>query len=260
MEGPDEGRRLEEKTSPLNLRSQVEAAGPTPGMRVLDAGGGTGAVARVFSSRVGPMGEVVVMDRSAERLVEGERIALREGLANVRFVLRDLRDPPIEEEDFDYVWCRFVLEYLPEPLSVLKNLSTYARIGGKVVVGDLDGNGVTHYPPHPIVDAGIALMLRCLAGSFDPYVGRKLVHLYHLAGLRLDAVHVFPYHVYSGVMGEADQRNWRQKFSALRHRCVEAFGGDTQYDQFVEAFFEHVGSPGTFMYSSLVLTEGTRLA
>ncbi len=206
------------------------------------------------------MGEVVVMDRSAERLAEGERIARRDGLTNMRFLQRDLEAPPLDGTTFDYVWCRFLLEYLPDPSRVVRNLLGYARVGGKLVVGDLDGNGVIQYPPNPVVDAGIDLMLRRLAGRFDPFVGRKLVHLYHLAEIRLDAVHLFPYHVYAGAMCEADQRNWREKFAVLRSICVESFGGAAQYDRFVECFFQHVCSPGTFMYSTLVLAEGTRTA
>lgn len=260
MEGPGEGRRLEEKTSLKALREQLDVVGPSPGMRVLDAGGGTGAVARVLAERVGPTGEVVVIDRSAERLAEGERLAMEAKIPNMRFLQRDLEQPPLNGHDFDYVWCRFLFEYLPDPLRVLRNLCAFARVDGKVVVGDLDGNGVNQYPPHPVVDAGIETILRCLAGRFDPFVGRKLVHLYYLAGIRLDAVHLFPYHVYSGAMGAADLRNWREKFAVLRRLCMESFGGAPQYDHFVESFFRHACSPGTFMYSTLVLTEGTRAA
>jgi len=260
MEHPDEALRLEAKTDPGRDRQQLELVGVKPGMRVLDAAGGTGAVARTIAKLVGPQGRVTVMDRSEPRLRFGESMAAQTSLTNISFVCHDLMTPPFLENHYDLVWCRFAFEYLSDPVAALRNLSRYARVGGKIVVGDLDGNGVTQYPTNPTVQRGIESLLRSMDGLFDPFVGRKLVSYFHAAGVRVDTVHVHPYHVYAGQVGEADLDNWRRKLDQLRQRCAPSFESEQDYDHFASEFLNHLAAPGVFTYSTLILVEGTRVA
>ena len=52
MESAFEPERLEKKTDPAETRRQLLLVGVEPGQRVLDAGGGTGAVSRVIPARI----------------------------------------------------------------------------------------------------------------------------------------------------------------------------------------------------------------
>jgi ubiquinone/menaquinone biosynthesis C-methylase UbiE len=260
MEHPQEALRLEGKTDPTRDRAQLELVGIKPGMAVLDAAGGTGAVARTIAKLVGPNGRVTVMDRSEQRIEFGAAMAQQSALTNISFVCHDLMREPLAKESFDLVWCRFAFEYLSDPVAALRNLVQYVRVGGKVVVADLDGNGVTQYPANPVVQRGIELVLRCVQGLFDPFVGRKLVNYFHSAQVQVDSVHVQPYHVYAGHVGDADLENWRSKLQQLRHRCASAFADEDDYDRFASEFLRHLASPGVFTYSTLILVEGTRVA
>jgi SAM-dependent methyltransferase len=261
MESETEWLRLEQKTDPLESSRELQLTGLRPGMRALDAGGGTGAVGRVMARLVGAAGRVVVLDRSAARLRAGARLAAAEGQANanIDFVQGDLEQPPDREGAFDYVWCRFVFEYLPRPDRVFENLVRAARLGGRVVVGDLDGNGVQHHPLSPALASGLQRLTEALGDRFDPFAGRKLFSRARAAGLGDIAVHIQPYHVYAGSIPAAELPNWQEKLRIIEPAALRAFGSAGAYREFVELFLTHLQDPDSFMYSTLILVSGNRL-
>jgi ubiquinone/menaquinone biosynthesis C-methylase UbiE len=259
MESPNEAARLEAKTSWEDTRRQLELVGLQRGMRVLDAGCGSGVAARAMSEIVGPSGGVTAADFSVRRLDFARRAAQRAGCANVEFVQADLASGPVEEAAFDMVWCRFVFEYLGRPEVVLGHLVRSARIGGKVVAGDLDGNAQFHYPISERLESGMARMLEVLRGRFDPFVGRKLFHLFQSFGLGNVRAHTIPYHVYAGAAPARDMANWEAKFATLQVVGIEAFGDEQSYRSWVDEFLRHLADPNVFTYSTLIIVEGVRL-
>lgn len=258
MEDPREAERLEDKTDPDETRRHLNLVGVCQGQRVLDAGGGTGAVSRVISEAVGPAGSVVCFDRSGDRLAAGVAIAARSTHhANLEFVEGDLFHPPFGEE-FDLVWSRFVLEYLPEPVRAVRSLASTLKPGGRIVVGDCDGHALFLHPMSASLDAGLQALFRGLGSSFDPYAGRKLFGYLREAGFADVGVQIVPYHVYAGAAPEAAMSNWRQKFEVVRDSVLPEFPSELVYDRFVAEFLAHLSAPDTFMYSSLIYAMGTR--
>ncbi|MEO1339478.1 MAG: class I SAM-dependent methyltransferase, partial [Myxococcota bacterium] len=173
MESPTEGNRLERKTRKEDSVKQLEMVGLARGMRILDCGCGTGAVSRVMAEFVGPKGHVLGIDRSEDRLAQAKRLAEGAG-RHLEFKQRSLDLPPddSEKESFDVVWSRFVFEYLPSPEKTMANLLSYLKPGGTLVIGDLDCNGVIHYPASPALEEGLGHLVSSLEGLYDPYTGR----------------------------------------------------------------------------------------
>lgn len=258
MESEREAQRLEAKTDRRQSIEQLKLVGLRPGMTVLDAGAGTGAVARVMAELVGAEGQVTALDLSEERLARGQQLAAEQGLTNLRFQRGDLYCPGLPADSFDLVWCRFVFEFLAEPDRALASLVRLARPGGLVVVGDLDGNGLFHDPLPDRLKADIDRLLSIVSPSFDPHAGRRLFHRFVRAGLKNIRVHCLPYHVYAGAIPEGEVGNWQTKFAAARPRVAEAFGGEEKYDEFARAFLDFLRDPETFTYSILLLVQGTR--
>jgi len=256
MESDDEAARLELKTNAEESRAQLLMVGLEPGMRVLDAGAGTGAVARVMASLVGPDGAVTALDQSEDRLTLGRKQA--EGIRNLRFVAGDIYDPPLSDDCFDLVFSRFVFEYLREPERALERLLRLVKPGGKLVVSDLDGQGLRHFPIDPEFQAKLLLVRDALTPHLDPYVGRKLFHLFRSAGVTSTRVHVLPYAVFAGAAPKTALENWRQKFSTTRAVLEPVLGGPTEYDTFASEFLAMLRSPDTFSYSTLICVEGVR--
>jgi len=227
-------------------------------MRALDAGAGTGAVARVMAQLVGPEGHVTALDISEPRLSFGRGLAEAQGITNLEFCQDDLYAPTARAGSFDFVWCRFVFEYLDDPDRALASLIRLARPGGVVVVGDIDGNGLFGDPLPESLRAGIDRLRSILEPRFDFFAGRKLFGRFARAGLRQIQVHFLPFELYAGAMPERELPNWRDKLGTIRQLVLQPFGGAEAYDRFAEEYLAFLRDPQTLSYSVLFLVQGTR--
>src|SRR5215470_9446979 len=94
-------------------------AGIGPGYRVLDLGSGVGDVALVLARLVGPTGEVIGVERDERSISRARKRVAEAGLGNVIFTRCDASQVP-HEKAFDAAVGRFVLLFLPDPVSVLR--------------------------------------------------------------------------------------------------------------------------------------------
>ena len=256
MESAGEASRLEAKTDARLTRRFLRLTRLRRGQLALDAGAGTGAVARVMANVVGDEGLVVALDGSVPRLAAGRTIAFGSP-GHLSFLSGDLRRTPLREASFDYVWCRFVFEYLEDPAAVFDELLRLVKPGGKIVIGDLDGNGLFHHPFPDDLQSTLTKLEGGLRGRFDPTAGRKLYRLFWERGLSDIRTHLFPYNVYAGRAPDAALRNWQQKFATLRP-IGERLIGAQAYANFAGRFLDFLSQEGTLSYSVLFLVEGIR--
>src|SRR5215472_2938408 len=87
----EEQRRLDHQAAAIErpTRLLLQAAGISPGMRVLDLGTGLGHVARLVGELVGPSGRVTGVDRSAEALTVARERSAAAGATHITFVEGD---------------------------------------------------------------------------------------------------------------------------------------------------------------------------
>jgi ubiquinone/menaquinone biosynthesis C-methylase UbiE len=104
-------------------------AGIGPGQRVLDLGSGAGDVTLIAAKLVGPSGEVVGIERDPRSIARAEGRMAEAGLRNVRFTQSDATQIPTDES-FDAAVGRYILMFLPDPVSVLRSLSHLVCPGG----------------------------------------------------------------------------------------------------------------------------------
>ena len=112
-----------------------EALRPAAGQRLLDAGGGSGDVARELAAEVGPDGEVLALDYSAVT-IEGAR--RRHDGSPVRYVTGDVSALDLPDDAFDGVWCERVLQHVADPDAAIAELIRVTRPGGRVCLIDTD--------------------------------------------------------------------------------------------------------------------------
>jgi SAM-dependent methyltransferase len=258
MESEREAERLEFKTDAEEVRRRLDLVGILPGMQVLDAGAGSGAVSRVISTMVGPLGRVVALEKSPERASFAARRGFEDRLANLDVVQADLYHVPFGQDSFDLVWCEFVFEYLRDQVAAASVLANAVRPGGRLIVADLDGYAQFHYPMPTEVKHGLEQVMRVLESQFDPFVGRKLYHLLRKAGLGDIKVHMLPYHFYPGAAPEKHIEHWRWKFQTISRVVAPTFGGEESYARWVESFLEMLHDPDRFSYSVLFIVEGRK--
>jgi ubiquinone/menaquinone biosynthesis C-methylase UbiE len=106
-------------------------AGIGLGQSVLDLGAGVGDVAMLLSRLVGPSGEVVAIERDARSVSRARVRATQGGLHNLTFVQTDIAQFS-SDASFDAAVGRFILQFLPDPVAVLRFLSQRVKPGGVI--------------------------------------------------------------------------------------------------------------------------------
>jgi SAM-dependent methyltransferase len=101
------------------------------GMRILDAGCGTGEVLQRLRDSAGPSAELVGIDLSAAHVS-----AARETVHDAVTVLQgDLMTAPLLPARFDLVWSANTVNHLRDPVAGVRRLSTLLRVGGRIAIG-----------------------------------------------------------------------------------------------------------------------------
>jgi SAM-dependent methyltransferase len=121
---------LERWSDPQTIRC-LEAIGVRPGSTCLEAGAGTGSVARWLAGRVGEHGSVEAVDLHPEGIDTG-------GHANIVRRKLDLETDGLPGGRFDVVHARCLLLHLADPSAALKRMAGALRPGGWLLVEDHD--------------------------------------------------------------------------------------------------------------------------
>src|SRR5450631_1898489 len=104
---------------------------------------------------------------------------------NVKLLQAEAGHLPFPEDTYDFVYSRFLLEYLADMQGAVREMLRVYRPGGRVLLQDLDGQMLWHYPEDAELQLGIGKVVAGLEQlGFDPFVGRKLFSLLKSFGLR----------------------------------------------------------------------------
>lgn len=259
MENVEETIRLEMKTDPEVVRRQARWCGLTSKMRILDAGCGPGKVTSILHEMIQPGGSVLGVDYSQARISHAQE---KYGKPDIRFALRDLREPLDNLGLFDLIWVRFVLEYnRVEGPQIVQNLTACLKPGGYLCLLDLDHNCLSHYPlPKAMGPILLKLMERFEQEfNFDAYAGRKLyAYLYHMSYEDIQ-VDMTAHHLIYGESKDVDIFNWIKKAEVVSTKARDCFddypGG---HDAFFSDFFRFFNDKSRFTYTPLILCKGKK--
>lgn len=249
MEHPAEGQRLLDKAdAPAWIAKYLNRH--LPHIRsLLSVGCGPGVFLREIAESH-PEINVVGVDKSAQRVAQAEdRLS---GLPNAQARVGDALELPFDSNRFDFVFSRFLLEYLPRKEDAVREMSRVCREQGQIMLQDLDGQLLWHFPEDTELQRTCERVLEYLKQTgFDPFVGRKLFHLCLKTGLSDVAVQVEPYHLYAGRIGENDFSHWQSKLEIAQPQIVAALGSKSAAREFTTRFLNYLLDPATLTYSCL---------
>jgi SAM-dependent methyltransferase len=260
MESEAEAIRLDVKTDPAALRRQALWCGVKPGMRILDAGCGSGKTTMLIYEIIQPNGNVVGVDYSQTHIAFAEKnYGGKDGL---EFYLQDIKAPMEWLGQFDLVWVRFVLEYYRvEVLEIVKNLMKCVKPGGTLCLVDLDYNSlIYHDMPEPL-QSTLAKIMVILEDryNFDTLIGRKLYSFLYDAGFENIDVELMAHNLIYGEIKDRDRFNLTTKIETVLKKLgtvIKSYPGG--YDQFHSDFMRYLLDPRRFTYTPLLLCKGTR--
>jgi SAM-dependent methyltransferase len=258
MDDPREGQRLLDKVDAASWISKYLEQHLKDAKTILSVGCGPGVFLPELAA-MRPNAEFVGVDLSAERIHDAE-LRLR-GVPNARAQIGDAQALPFESGSFDLVFCRFLMEYLPDKPRALQEMARVSRSGGKILLQDLDGQLVWHSPEDPGLQQTIERVVSRLATTgFDPFVGRKLFNLCFEAGLFDIKVQVDPYHLYAGCIDEDQLCLWQTKLEIARPQLKKVLGSDEAAVKYSEQFLAYLRRPDTLTYSCLFTVVGNKPA
>lgn len=104
--------------------------GISKGMTVLDVGCGKGITTELIAELVGTEGKVIGIDANPNVLNAALANAQLKKLKNIEYISSDLLNLNLLESKFDAIVGRRILKYLPDPKSVIGNLSKYLKPNG----------------------------------------------------------------------------------------------------------------------------------
>lgn len=169
----------------LRLEKQARFAAPfilsdfdaPPGARVLDLACGVGAMAEELARRY-PGIRLTGVDLSATQL---HAARTRHPVAG--YVRGDGTRLPFRAGAFDRVHCSWMLEHVPDPLAILREVRRVLAPGGSCHFIEVDNASFATEPAFPDVIALFDALNRLqVEGGGDPYVGRRLGDLLREAG------------------------------------------------------------------------------
>lgn len=171
------------RVAPITERLFREA-GIGPGQRVLDIGSGVGDVAMLVARLVGPLGKVVGVERDPKSIAKARARVTEAGLHNIRFTQSDVGEIP-DGELFDAAVGRFILMWLAEPASILRQLSRLVRPGGVFAFHEPSWAPVlAQLAPLPLWSAAASCIHETLLRSgANPEMGPELYQNFQEAGL-----------------------------------------------------------------------------
>lgn len=196
------------------------------GKKILDAGCGTGSLARILIDHY--QSEISGCDASEERIHEAKTLSG----TNVQFFTANLTSMPTPDNEFDVIFIRFVLEHTLEPNKIVSELSRILKPGGHLVVIDLDGLIFNLHHQDKILGDNLVLLQEKL--PIDLYIGRKLPRMMKEAGLNLAECHLQPM-LFQGEDLEKEVENMLMRFSQSE-ASIKLILGENEFNTFRNSY------------------------
>ena len=137
--------RLEKQAVLAGLENHLRYVPVPKTARILDAGCGSGAMARCFASHFADA-SVIGVDIRDDYVVYAQGRAKEDGLQNVEFRQGSVFDLPFANASFDVVWSKYVMQWINDPEKAVAEFRRVTKPGGVVVCCNFDGFAITHYP------------------------------------------------------------------------------------------------------------------
>jgi NADPH:quinone reductase-like Zn-dependent oxidoreductase/SAM-dependent methyltransferase len=253
MDDPREAGRLADKVNAAEwvekyLSPHLECAG-----EVLDVGCGPATIATQVAKRW-PNARVTGVELNDRKLDTTTTLP-----PNLVIRSASALSLPFPDSQFDLVYCRFLLEYLGDKAKAIREMVRVCRPGGTVILQDLDGQMVWHYPPDESLDESINKVITGLRKTgFDPFVGRKLFSLAQSASLIKLQVKAESYHLFAGAIDDVNFRLWELKLDIVRPAAAKILGSDAEAATLKTRYLNYLRRTDTLTYSTVFTVSGVK--
>lgn len=163
---------IEPTTRFLNLAG-ISSSNLAP-ISVVDVGCGTGQMTKWLSDNV--HGDVLGIDNDMQQLCKASTNVKSTDLCAVKFNCLSILSDDQSNQQFDVVYCRFLLHHLSDPLKAIGNLLRMTKTNGKIIIGEPVMHGRWIYPDYDEYHEIYNLHLKNQSNHiWDPNYGMRLL-------------------------------------------------------------------------------------
>lgn len=123
------------------LPDWLDALNLQPGHRVLDIGAGTGYMSLRMAERVGPEGQVIAVDVSADALAFLEDLQRAAGIAHIQRIVADGAALEPLPKPVHGALVSMVLHHVEDPAALIRNLARLLPPGARAVIAEFHPDG-----------------------------------------------------------------------------------------------------------------------
>ena len=257
----EEVMRLELQATALSdvIDQEIDAMNIKPGMSILDAGCGTGAITRKFAQIVKPA-KVTAIDFDPVFIENAKAIAADEGINSINFEIGNLDNLKYQDGAFDLTYCRLVLMHVEDPVRTISELKRVTRKGGLVAISDNDDGTTIIYPLMPrLMELWRKYGEWAKTARMDRYIGRQLFSFLSQAGLK--SIKIFPFPINRTQETPEQLRMFAsipvQIINAKKTELIkQGIFTEEEYNIAMEEFEAMVSNPGGFLMHTFFLAIG----
>jgi SAM-dependent methyltransferase len=167
-------------------RKFFERLGVQQGWKCLDVGAGPGLVSLDLRQFVGESGEVTALEPSILYLNWYKEGVAKSGWTNMKYVQGTAEEATLPLQYYDFIFVRWVIAFVPDPVKFLSRLVAALRLGGIVAIQDYYYEGLSLYPRGGAWDR-MPDVVRAYyqSGGGDAYITGKLPAFFRKFGLEL---------------------------------------------------------------------------
>lgn len=222
-----------------------------PGMDILDAGCGVGAIALDLATTQSPR-RIVGIDVDSDQVAAARNSAAERGIGSAEFAVGSAYELPFAAESFDVVYANTVLLYLRDPVRALTEMRRVLRRGGIAAVSDDDISTIVFSPDMPGMSLGPTLFAKAVEheGGNTTY-SRHLRTLMRQAGFARTQGHALTPETY----GDPDSTRWIADFAvglfsapSMANTIIsQGWASEAELDELLTALHQWGDRPDAFM-------------
>jgi len=153
-----------------------------PGETVVDFGSGSGMDTFIAAQKVGTGGGVFGVDMTDEQRAKAERLRVRDGFTNVKYLKAYIEDVPLPDASADVVISNGVINLAVDKAKVFREAARLLRAGGRLAVADI----VTDVQLPDNITCNSTLWAACIGGAAQRDDYRSLIEATGLTVTRVE--------------------------------------------------------------------------
>lgn len=162
-----------------------------PTYTVLDVGCGPGSITIDLARNYITQGHVVGIEPTEQPLVAARQAATLRDTHNVEFKVGSAFALPFEDNTFDLVYAHQVIQYLPNNVSVLKELLRVVKSGGYIALKEGDTFAQVVYPPCKELELFQQVWQKIVALNGGTALGPRKLHVWAMeAGYEYEHIEI----------------------------------------------------------------------